>query len=159
MQADPDNLEALLDVGVSFTNELIPAEVCALLKHNLLLLLSRVSLSAHPFGTLTFCHEKALSYLKSWLHHHPEYRELIREEEERETSELGGFLTLHERITRMFERAMDISPHDPDLHTVLGVLYNLSRGFEKVCYLKVENSSRLPRIQYWRLIRTCCFCF
>jgi tetratricopeptide (TPR) repeat protein len=38
---------------------------------------------------------------------------------------------LHDEVTKMFLNALSIRPDDPDLHTVLGVLYHISSDFDK----------------------------
>ncbi|KAF6155026.1 hypothetical protein GIB67_035773 [Kingdonia uniflora] len=72
---DPENLEVLLALGMSHTNELEQAV--------------------------------ALKYLYGWLQNHPQ-------------------------VARLFNEAAQISPDDADVHIVLGVLYNLSREYDKV---------------------------
>ena len=39
--------------------------------------------------------------------------------------------TLHGEVTKMFLNALSVRPDDPDLHTVLGVLYHISSDFDK----------------------------
>ncbi|KAK6947170.1 Tetratricopeptide repeat 1 [Dillenia turbinata] len=90
-EVDPTNLEVLLALGVSHTNELEQAA--------------------------------ALKYLYSWLLHHPKYGTLAP----RELSE-----SLHYAdVARLFDQAAQMSPEDADVHIVLGVLYNLSREYDK----------------------------
>ncbi|XP_047325272.1 peroxisome biogenesis protein 5-like [Impatiens glandulifera] len=90
-EVDPTNLEILLALGVSHTNEL---EQPAALKH-----------------------------LYGWLRHHPKYRSLA-------PAEMSDSL-FHTDVTRLFNDAAQVSPEDADVHVVLGVLYNLSREFDK----------------------------
>ncbi|KAJ7558857.1 hypothetical protein O6H91_04G058900 [Diphasiastrum complanatum] len=89
--ADPANLEVLLALGVSHTNELEQAE--------------------------------ALKYLRGWLQNHPLYGKLVPP------------VTIdrlnHSEVARLFNEAAAMSPEDGDVHTVLGVLYNLSREYDK----------------------------
>uniref|UniRef100_A0A7N0TDR3 Peroxin-5 n=1 Tax=Kalanchoe fedtschenkoi TaxID=63787 RepID=A0A7N0TDR3_KALFE len=90
-EADPGNLEVLLALGVSHTNELEQAA--------------------------------ALKYLYSWLSNHPKYRELAFQEPSN---------SLHYAdVTNLFNEAAKLAPDDADVHIVLGVLYNLSREFDK----------------------------
>lgn len=89
--ADPTNLEVLLSLGVSHTNELEQQE--------------------------------ALKYLRSWLQYHPKYGRLLP------ADQIGGLN--HTEVTRLFHEAAEISAEDADVHTVLGVLYNLSREYDK----------------------------
>ncbi|KAL1815009.1 hypothetical protein ACET3Z_017583 [Daucus carota] len=90
-EADPTNLEVLLALGVSHTNELEQAA--------------------------------ALKYLYSWLCHHPKYGTIA-------PPELSDSLN-HADVARFFSDAAKMSPEDADLHIVLGVLYNLSREYDR----------------------------
>ncbi|XP_052207831.1 peroxisome biogenesis protein 5 isoform X2 [Diospyros lotus] len=90
-EVEPTNLEVLLALGVSHTNELEQAA--------------------------------ALKYLYGWLHHHPKYGNLTPPE----MSDSPYFAD----VARLFVDAAQMSPEDADLHIVLGVLYNLSREYEK----------------------------
>ncbi|KAI4975146.1 hypothetical protein ZWY2020_048753 [Hordeum vulgare] len=90
-EANPTNLEVLLSLGVSHTNELEQGE--------------------------------ALRYLSRWLQNHPKY---------------GGIVPPHQTdspygpdVVRLFNEAAQMSPEDADVHIVLGVLYNLSREYDK----------------------------
>lgn len=89
--ADPSNLEVLLALGVSHTNELEQTE--------------------------------ALSYLRGWIQHHPKYQALI-------STENAERLT-HSEVTSLFMEAAKLAPEDADVHTVLGVLFNLSREYDR----------------------------
>uniref|UniRef100_A0A0D6R0S6 Uncharacterized protein n=1 Tax=Araucaria cunninghamii TaxID=56994 RepID=A0A0D6R0S6_ARACU len=89
--ADPTNLEVLLALGVSHTNELEQAA--------------------------------ALTYLRSWLQHHPKYGVLVPQDQAENLSYI--------EVARLFNEAAQMSPEDGDVHTVLGVLYNLSREYDK----------------------------
>ncbi|CAK7323911.1 unnamed protein product [Dovyalis caffra] len=90
-EADPTNLEVLLALGVSHTNELEQAA--------------------------------ALKYLYGWLRHHQKYGTLA-------TPELSDSL-YYADVARLFNEAAQMSPEDADVHIVLGVLYNLSREYDK----------------------------
>lgn len=90
-EADPTNLEVLLALGVSHTNELEQAA--------------------------------ALKYLYGWLRHHPKYGTLA-------PLELADSL-YYADVARLFNEAAQMSPEDADVHIVLGVLYNLSREYDK----------------------------
>ncbi|CAI9088096.1 OLC1v1022335C2 [Oldenlandia corymbosa var. corymbosa] len=89
--ADPTNLEVLLALGVSHTNELEQAA--------------------------------ALKYLYSWLRHHPKYGTVVPPDQP-ENLYYGDVATYFNDAARM-------SPDDADVHIVLGVLYNLSREYDK----------------------------
>ncbi|GAB2289314.1 hypothetical protein Dimus_023618 [Dionaea muscipula] len=90
-EVDPTNLEVLLALGVSHTNEL---EQTA-----------------------------ALKYLYQWLRHHPKYGVLAPQD-------LSDSL-YNSDVARIFNEAAQLSPDDADVHIVLGVLYNLSREYDK----------------------------
>lgn len=90
-EADPTNLEVLLALGVSHTNELEQ--------------------------------QAALKYLYSWLRHHPEYGKIA-------PPQLSDSL-YYADVARTFNEAAQMSPEDADVHIVLGVLYNLSREYDK----------------------------
>ncbi|CAL8998763.1 unnamed protein product [Prunus brigantina] len=90
-EADPTNLEVLLALGVSHTNELEQAA--------------------------------ALKYLYGWLRHHQKYGVLAQ-------PELSDSL-YYADVARLFNEAAQMSPEDADVHIVLGVLYNLSREYDK----------------------------
>ncbi|KAG2310699.1 hypothetical protein Bca52824_022256 [Brassica carinata] len=90
-EADPSNLEVLLALGVSHTNELEQAT--------------------------------ALKYLYGWLRNHPKYGTIA-------PPELADSL-YHADIARLFTEASQMNPEDADVHIVLGVLYNLSREFDR----------------------------
>ncbi|KAE8713747.1 Peroxisome bioproteinsis protein 5 [Hibiscus syriacus] len=90
-EADPTNLEVLLALGVSHTNELEQSA--------------------------------ALKYLYGWLRHHPKYGTLA-------SPELANSL-YYADVARLFNEAAQMSPEDADVHIVLGVLYNLSREYDK----------------------------
>ncbi|MCO5605091.1 hypothetical protein L7F22_059270 [Adiantum nelumboides] len=89
--ADPTNIEVLLSLGVSHTNELEQRE--------------------------------ALKYLRAWLQHHPRYGGLIPGDQ------VSGLN--HSEVTHLFHEAARMAPEDADVHTVLGVLYNLSREYDR----------------------------
>ncbi|KAK4278517.1 hypothetical protein QN277_016353 [Acacia crassicarpa] len=90
-EADPTNLEVLLALGVSHTNELEQTE--------------------------------ALKFLYGWLCNHPSYRRLALPEQPDSL--------FYNDVARLFNEAAEIAPDDADIHIVLGVLYNLSRDYDK----------------------------
>ena len=99
IKCDPSNMEALLELGVSFTNELEESE--------------------------------ALHYLNSWLHHHPDFKNVPADQP----------LDL-KTIMDIFVRASEHAPHDSDVWTVLGVLYNLTRDYDKAILAFEEACKR-----------------
>ncbi|KAJ8534391.1 hypothetical protein K7X08_016119 [Anisodus acutangulus] len=90
-EADPANLEVLLSLGVSHTNELEQ--------------------------------QAALKYLYSWLCHHPKYGSIAPQDQ--------PVSFYHADVARLFTDAAQMAPDDADVHIVLGVLYNLSREYDK----------------------------
>lgn len=90
-EADPTNLEVLLALGVSHTNELEQAA--------------------------------ALKYLYGWLRHHQKYGTLVPPDQPNSL--------YYADVARLFIDAAKMSPDDADVHIVLGVLYNLSREYDK----------------------------
>lgn len=90
-EVDPTNLEVLLALGVSHTNELEQSA--------------------------------ALKYLYQWLRNHPKYGTLS-------PAEMSDSL-YYADVARIFNEAAQLSPEDADVHIVLGVLYNLSREYDK----------------------------
>ncbi|XP_015055600.1 peroxisome biogenesis protein 5 [Solanum pennellii] len=90
-EADPANLEVLLSLGVSHTNELEQ--------------------------------QAALKYLYSWLRHHPKYGSIAPQEQ--------PISFYHADVARLFTDAAQMAPEDADVHIVLGVLYNLSREYDR----------------------------
>ncbi|XP_042509453.1 peroxisome biogenesis protein 5-like [Macadamia integrifolia] len=90
-EVDPTNLEVLLALGVSHTNELEQAA--------------------------------ALKYLYRWLQHHPKYGTLAPLEK--------SDSLYYADVVRLFNEAAQMSPGDADVHIVLGVLYNLTRQYDR----------------------------
>jgi len=102
-ELDPYDLEALLALGVSYTNE------------------------------IDFF--RALKFLREWIACHPEFCILAQEEGNHEEAEFyGGWMgsrTEHKKIVELFQKALEINSQDADLHTVLGVLYNITNEYDK----------------------------
>ncbi|CAD6246080.1 unnamed protein product [Miscanthus lutarioriparius] len=66
---------------------------------------------------------EALRYLYRWLQNHPKYGGLVPPQST--DSPYGP------DVVRLFNEASQMSPEDADVHIVLGVLYNLSREYDK----------------------------
>lgn len=90
-EVDPTNLEVVLALGVSHTNELEQAA--------------------------------ALKYLYSWLRYHPKYGTIVPPDQPDSL--------YYADVATYFSDAARMSPDDADVHIVLGVLYNLSREYDK----------------------------
>ena len=104
---DPHNLDALLALGVSYTNELDQTRA---LEH------LQLWLDSHPdFAALADHADHAAGSLG---------------EGGGEMGVLHPF-ELQQRVTARFQRAVTAFPDNPDLHAVLGVLHNLSRSYDE----------------------------
>lgn len=103
IDADPQNLVALLDLGVAYTNEL----------NNM----------------------RALVFLKSWISNHPTYAHLAHHiEQERQGNPedtLLNYFHFHQELLDLYNSAIEQAPKDADLHTVLGVLHNISKNYDQ----------------------------
>ena len=106
-QLDPYDLDALLQLGVSYTNEI------------------------DSF--------RALNYLKQWIGNHPDYSMLADEADLKQQEPtikpgiLGGYRGSneeHKKVVDLFNKAVGINPMDSELHSVLGVLYNITSQFD-----------------------------
>jgi len=111
IEIDPYNLPALMMLGVSYTNDLEEA--------------------------------RALKYLKTWILHHPDYQSSSMEMQKKKLAEYESFYgsghavgrmvdrDLHNEVVKLFQNALEVNSKDPDLHTVLGVLYHITNDFDK----------------------------
>eukprot|EP00008_Paramoeba_atlantica_P002933 CAMPEP_0201487384 /NCGR_PEP_ID=MMETSP0151_2-20130828/12744_1 /ASSEMBLY_ACC=CAM_ASM_000257 /TAXON_ID=200890 /ORGANISM="Paramoeba atlantica, Strain 621/1 / CCAP 1560/9" /LENGTH=386 /DNA_ID=CAMNT_0047872399 /DNA_START=71 /DNA_END=1228 /DNA_ORIENTATION=- len=97
---DPENLEALVDMGVCCTNELAQNEALACLR----------------------------DWLK--LHPSEEVRKIHQRGEMNRTDIGNVFTPNHRQVVEMYEEASRVQPGDSDIFSVLGVLYNLSRQYD-----------------------------
>ncbi|CAH8301422.1 unnamed protein product [Eruca vesicaria subsp. sativa] len=78
---------------------------------------------SHTNGQCLFEQETALKYLYGWLRNHPKYGAIA-------PPELADSLYSAD-IARLFTEASHMNPEDADVHIVLGVLFNLSREFDR----------------------------
>lgn len=100
-----------------------------------------------PFSAFFFfflVQHRALNYLKTWMQNNPDYSGAAFSQQKQELNQYMQFYggenasspytydnLLHDEVTKMFLNALTIRPDDPDLHTVLGVLYHISSDFDK----------------------------
>jgi peroxin-5 len=81
---------------------------------------------------------RALIYLKSWIERHPSYAHLVKEPiggegasgEQQGENVLLSYFHLNQEVLDLFVRAVEQNPSDADLHTVLGVLYNIANDYD-----------------------------
>merc|ERR1719499_2209906 len=104
IEQDPYDLEALLQLGVSYTNDL------------------------NPTG--------ALNYLKSWINNHPQYAGIMSTHVPTQTnsSYYAATRDLEQEVINMFLQAVQMNVEDCSLHTVLGVLFNLTCEYDKASF-------------------------
>lgn len=111
VSVDPYNLDALLMLGVSYTNDLEEARALNYLK---------TWLEHNPdFHGALGAHQERVK----------EYEEMY----------MGGShgpvdSVLHEQVMKMFVEAASMAPQDADLQTVLGVLYHISGDYDKAIH-------------------------
>jgi peroxin-5 len=105
IELDPYNLDALLMLGVSYTNDLEEARALKYLKTWLL-------------NNPDYQAEMNANDVN-------EYEELYA------NNTVGVDVNLHQQVTNMFLRAVTINPRDADLHVVLGVLYHITNDWPK----------------------------
>uniref|UniRef100_A0A7S4NQM2 Peroxin-5 n=1 Tax=Paramoeba aestuarina TaxID=180227 RepID=A0A7S4NQM2_9EUKA len=98
--AHPENIEALMDMGVCCTNELAQNEALTCLRE----------------------------WLK--LHGNPEVRGIWEKGEASRMQAGSVFVSNHKQVVEMYEEASRVEQHDSDIFSVLGVLYNLSRQYD-----------------------------
>eukprot|EP00943_MAST-04B_sp_MAST-4B-sp1_P008743 g8743.t1 len=112
VEEDPYNLDALLDLGVSYVNELDS--------------------------------QNALETLKGWIDHHPSFQGM------KYTPDAYSDGTLMDEIMQLMLQAREFDATDPDVHIVLGVLYNVSRDFDSaVASLRQALSLRPNDYSLW----------
>ncbi|KAI7842283.1 hypothetical protein COHA_003924 [Chlorella ohadii] len=93
LAADPSDLDVLLSLGVSHTNELEQSE--------------------------------ALGYLRQWVTRHPKHAAAAAQVAPIEDSSQAAHY-----VALMFEAAARAHPEDGELHSALGVVYNLGRRYD-----------------------------
>jgi peroxin-5 len=119
VQEDPSNLDALLELGVSYTNEL-----------------DRLH---------------ALSILRSWFANHPDYAGLVEGTQQGEGSSTGS--SLESEVSSLCDRALQMNPSDPDIHSLVGVLNAASgRHGEAVASFKEALKAHPRDYSLWNKI-------
>eukprot|EP01083_Nonionella_stella_P120881 362709_1 len=133
-QKQPENAEAWKYLGQCCAeNENEAGAIAALLR---CIQLDPYNLEALLMTAVSFTNEldqsRALEYMQDWLTNHPDYQHLAHADPNVEAS-----LSQHERVTQLFLQAVGARPSDPELNTVLGVLYNLSAEYDRAAdYLR-----------------------
>jgi len=142
-QKDPDNAGAWRHLGSACAeNEDEKGAIAALLR---CISIDPYNLPALLMLGVSYTNDleesRALSYLKTWMLHNPEYQGVeqiagaakgIEEYEEFYGGASNGLDgSLHDQVANMFMEATKVNPNDSDLYTVLGVLWHISNEFEK----------------------------
>lgn len=104
LEHDPYDLESLLQLGVSYTNDLKQQE--------------------------------ALTFLRRWIENHPDYSQSVKKIVPKKNMDKFyiGSKENQETVIEMFHQASQLQPSDHQVHTVLGVLYNLTCEYDKAIY-------------------------
>jgi peroxin-5 len=123
---DPYNLDALLMLGVSYTNDLEEMRALKYLKTWLL---------NNP------------DYQNAGLESD---NQAVQEYEELYSSGHSLDEHLHNQVSNMFLKAVTVNPRDADLHTVLGVLYHITQDWDKsIASFKNALKLRPDDAQLW----------
>ena len=145
VSSDPHNLEALLSLGVSYTNELDQTRALHHLQH---------WLESHPeFAGLEL--PKAGGAAAAAAAGGPEAAAAA--------ARYGNPYALQQQLTRTFVAAAEARPDNADLHAVLGVLHNLSRdypqavaAFERALQLRPTDHSLWNKLGATQANATAC---
>ena len=109
VDVDPNHLNALLDLGVCYTNELNKMRALVYLK---------TWLQHHPsYAHLVEQFDAELKQKKK------------DEQKEEDMNQLYNYFHMHQEVTSLFVKASQQS-QDADLFSVLGVLFNISHDYE-----------------------------
>ncbi|KAJ1468182.1 hypothetical protein T484DRAFT_1856216 [Baffinella frigidus] len=73
----------------------------------------------------------ALTHLRTWITKHPEYAALCPRQAPETSETLHSTHALQREVQEIFTRVVQLRPDDAELHTVLGVLFNLSYEYGK----------------------------
>ena len=90
---------------------------------------------------------RALQHLQLWLESHPDLTALSVGGPGAAAAAAGNPYALQAHVTELFKQAVGLRPKDPDLHAVLGVLYNLSRSYPQALSA-FEEALRLRPTDY-----------
>ena len=75
--------------------------------------------------TNEFSRERAFMFLQMWLEKHPKYSHVLQ------TTMIPKDLPISKKLEHYFVAALQINEKDVELHSVLGVIYNVSKEFDK----------------------------
>ena len=80
--------------------------------------------------------QKALKNLKAWIIHNPKFAGLSIE------ADVYGDGSLMDEMMQLMIKAAEFSPNDPEVHQVMGVLYNVSRDYNSaaISFKKAINN-------------------
>lgn len=106
IENDPYDLDALLQLGVSYTNEIDPTRALKYL---------RSWIANHPDYSILNANATANS----------------DEKEAHLPTSFMGSRREHTKVVDLFNKALQINGKDADLHIVLGVLYNITSDYDK----------------------------
>jgi len=73
----------------------------------------------------------ALNHLKTWIQHHPEFSSIAMPAQTNQTEMYGSTRELEREVISLFQQASKMNMEDCDVHTTLGVLFNLTCEYEK----------------------------
>lgn len=134
VQQHPDNSDAWLTLGLAHAEQ--DEDIKAIVALNRAVQADPNNLDALLALGVSHTNEleqvHALTHLRTWITRHPEYAGLVPSQAERDPLEPS--FTLHQEVVQIFHSVLETRPDDAELHTVLGVLYNLSYEYPKAAH-------------------------
>jgi len=131
VQENPDNSDAWLALGLAHADN--DEDVKAIIALNRAVEADPDNLDALLALGVSHTNEleqsSALTRLRNWITQHPEYSRLCPPSAEADPA--APSYALHAEVTDIFLKVAQTRPDDVELHTVLGVLYNLSFQYPK----------------------------